>query len=104
VLLHAVARIPEAAAAPPRLTQGADRLSDLWRVSATVRGMPASVTFTGQRRGSAEWERIAVDDSPPYRAFIRRGDFQRVAAVMLAFDGSKAASQPLDVPGASSAN
>jgi glycosidase len=104
VLLHAVARIPEAAAAPPRLTQGADRLSDLWRVSATVRGVPASVTFTGQRRGSAEWERIAVDDSPPYRAFIRRGDFQRVAAVMLAFDGSKAASQPLDVPGASSAN
>jgi hypothetical protein len=59
--------------------------------------VPASVTFTGQRRGSAEWERIAVDDSPPYRAFIRRSDFQRVAAVMLALDGSKAASQPLDV-------
>jgi hypothetical protein len=44
-----------------------------------------------------EWERIVVDDSPPYRAFIRRGDFQRVAAVVLSFDGSKAASAPLDV-------
>jgi hypothetical protein len=62
--------------------------------------VPASVTFTGQRGGSAEWERIAVDDSPPYRVFIQRSDFQRVAAVTLAFDGSKAASQPLDVPGA----
>jgi glycosidase len=97
VLLRAMGRIPDAPAAAPRLTQGEDSLSDLWRVTATVRGVPASVTFTGQRRGSAEWERIAVDDSPPYRAFIRRSDFQRVAAVMLALDGSKAASQPLDV-------
>jgi hypothetical protein len=74
-----------------------DSLSDLWRLSAAVRGVPTSVTFTGQRRGSTEWERIAVDDSPPYRAFIRRSDFQRVVAVTLASDGSKAASAPLDV-------
>jgi glycosidase len=99
VLLRAAARIPAAAAAPPRLTQGADRLSGLWRVGATVRGVPASVTFAGQRPGSEAWERIAVDDSPPYRAFIRRGDFQRVAAVTLALDGSKAESPPLDVLG-----
>ena len=100
VLLRAATRLPSAPATPPRLTQAADRLSDLWQVRATVTRVPASVTFAGQRRGSAEWERIAVDDSPPYRAFIRRGDFQRVAAVTLAFDGSKAASQPLDVPAA----
>jgi glycosidase len=97
VVLHAAARIPGAAAAAPRLSQGADSLSDLWRLSATVRGVPTSVTFTGQRLGSTEWERIAVDDSPPYRAFIRRSDFQRVAAVSLAPDGSKATSAPLDV-------
>ena len=97
VVLRAAVRIPATAATPPRLSQGVDSLSDLWRLSATVQAVPMSVTFTGQRRGSVEWERIAVDDSPPYRAFIRRGDFQRVAAVMLAFDGSKAASAPLDV-------
>ena len=43
-------------------------------------------------------ERIAVDDSPPYRAFIRRSDFQQVIAITLALDGSTAASEPLDVP------
>jgi glycosidase len=100
VLLRAATRVPAARATPPRLSQAVDRLSDLWRVRATVTGVVTSVTFAGQRRGSTEWERIAVDDSPPYRAFIRRGDFQRVAAVTLAFDGSKAASQPLDVPNA----
>jgi glycosidase len=98
VLLRAAARIPGAAAARPRLTQSADSLSDLWRLSATATGVPSSVTFAGRRRGSEVWERIAVDDSPPYRAFIRRSDFQQVIAVTLALDGSKAASQPLDVP------
>ena len=56
------------------------------------------MTFAGRRRGSEAWERIAVDDSPPYRAFIRRSDFQQVIAITLALDGSTAASEPLDVP------
>ena len=99
VLFRAGTRIPAARVAAPRLSQAADGLSGLWRVSATVAGVPASVTFTGQRRGSEAWELIAVDDSPPYRAFIDRGDFQTVAAVTLALDGSKAASQTLRVPG-----
>ena len=99
VLLRAAAQVPAAAAPRPRLTQADDPLSDLWRLTASVPGLPASVTFAGRRRGSTTWERIASDDSPPYRAFVRRADFAHVVAVARGLDGSTAVSAELEVPG-----
>jgi glycosidase len=98
VLLRAAAQVPSTHAATPRLTQSDDPLSDLWRLSATVSRLPASVTFAGVGPNSTTWERIAVDDSPPYRAFVRRGEFAQVAAVALGLDGSRAASPVLASP------
>jgi hypothetical protein len=72
----------------------------MWRVSATVRGAaPVSVTFA-VKRGTRAWRRVAVDDTPPYRAFLdpakyRRSERIQVAAAVRTLDGATAASNAL---------
>jgi glycosidase len=83
VLLRAQ-REPRRSGAPV-LKAGPDDLSALFRLRATVPGGPASVTFA-LRRGTGPWQRIAVDDGAPYRAFLeplhfRRGEKVQVVAV-----------------------
>jgi hypothetical protein len=69
-----------------------DVLSGLARATATVsRGGPASVTFALRRPGGS-WQQIAVDDSPPYRAFLDRSTTGDLVAVSRALDGAVAVS------------
>jgi alpha-amylase len=76
---------------------GADPLSGLVRVTATVAGGPVSVAF-GVRRAGGAWERVAVDDSPPYRAFLNPPAGELVA-VARALDGTVAVSPVITTKG-----
>ncbi len=97
-LLRAGTPMTIAAPAVPAVKVGGDDLSNLWRISAAVRGtLPVSVTFA-VKRGSGAWKRVAVDDSPPYRAFLdpakyRKNERLQVAAVVRSLDGRSAASK-----------
>ncbi len=86
VLLEAETEIPASAPAAPKLSVRGDDLTSLWAVSATVSGnAPVSIAFA-VRRGS-RWQRLAVDTSPPYRAFLDPSHFkkdERVELVALA--------------------
>jgi glycosidase len=102
LLLRAARTLPARPVRAPRLTVARDGLSGLVRVSAGPASGPVSVTFAVRRAG-ASWERIAADDSPPYRAFVASGAYpagSEVVAVVRALDGSTAVSAvtPL-VPG-----
>ena len=97
VVLRADAQVPAAAPAVPALKVGADDLTDLVRVSATAGAAPVSVAFAVQR-GGGPWRRLAVDDSPPYRAFLepgryRRGERVSLVAVARGLDGRIAVSK-----------
>ena len=97
VLFRANADLPTAAPQRPRVRVAGDDLTDFWTVSATVPGTaPVSVSF-GVRRPSGRWQRLATDDSPPYRAFLdparfRRNERVHVVAVVRALDGRTAVS------------
>lgn len=97
LLLEAVQPIPQAPAPKPKLVVRGDTLSSLWAATATVGGSaPVTVAFA-IRRGSGAWKRLAVDDSPPYRAFLDPSKFARnepvqLVAIARALDGSTAAS------------
>ena len=75
-----------------------DDLSNMWQVSAGVAGAaPVSVGF-GVRRANGKWVRLAVDDSPPYRAFLdpakyRRNEKLALVAVVRGLDGTTATSK-----------
>jgi hypothetical protein len=96
-LLQATRRIPATRPPKPALTGARDGLSSLWRVSARVGARaPVSVAFAVKRVGEP-WRRVAVDDSPPYRAFLtpsefRRGERVSVVAVARSLDGRVAVS------------
>jgi hypothetical protein len=98
VLLRADTEIPAAAPGRPSLRVGADDLSGLVRVSATVAGSaPVSVAFAVRRERGKRWLRLGVDDSPPYRAFLdpagfRRGERVQLVAVARGIDGRLAVS------------
>ncbi len=88
--------IPKVAPGKPKLTASSDDLTSLYRLSATVPGGPVSVWFAIRRAGGA-WQRVAADDSAPYRAFLEPGRFrkrERVQGVAVArgTDGSVAVS------------
>ncbi len=90
------AGIPKAAPAKPKLSAASDDLTSYYRLSATVTGGPVSVWFAIRRAGGA-WQRVAADDSAPYRAFLEPGRFrkhERIQGVAVArgTDGSVAAS------------
>jgi glycosidase len=97
VLLRAEREIPAQRARRPVLRVARDGLSDLVRINATAGAQPVSVAFAVRRAGAARWQRLAADDSPPYRAFLdslryRRNERVHLVAIVRALDGSTAVS------------
>jgi glycosidase len=103
--LSAVVAVPSgmltrAAPARPKLTAAPDDLTSYFRLQATATGSaPVSVSFAIRRRGGA-WQRLAIDDSAPYRAFLTPSAFgkrERVDGVAVArgLDGSVSVSPVL---------
>lgn len=98
LLLRADAPLPGGRPAAPTITVHPDDLTALLRVAATVKGRaPVTVAFAARRSGAATWSRIAVDDSPPYRAFLdpsryRRGERVHLVAIARSLDGATALS------------
>ena len=95
------ASLPATPAATPVLTGKPDALTSLYLLAANVPGAPASVTFATRRKGGT-WQRVAVDDSAPYRAFLEPARFakrSRVDAVAVArgANGSVAVSKVVSV-------
>ena len=78
VLLRAGADLPVSAPPAPVLKVGADDLTSMFRASATVAtSQPLSVAFAVRRGTGGLWRRLAVDDSPPYRAFVEPQHYHR---------------------------
>jgi glycosidase len=93
--------IPEAAPGTPKLGAGPDAVSSDFRLAAAVAGPPAAVTFAIRRHGRA-WQRVAIDDSSPYQAFLDPARFkkhERVGAVAVAraINGTVAVSKTATV-------
>ena len=89
--------IPAGAPGTPQVTAGPDDLSGYDRLTATVAGPPVAVTFAISRHGGP-WRRVAIDDSPPYRAYLDPGSFAkreriRVVAVARSLAGQTAVSK-----------
>ena len=90
--------IVKAAPPKPTLTARADDLTAYYRLGVTgVGNAPVSVAFA-IRRGGGAWQRIAIDDSAPYRAFLTPARFkknEKVAGVAVArgLDGTISMSQ-----------
>jgi glycosidase len=81
---EAGSEIPSAAPPAPVLKVGKDQFSSLWRAGATVAGSaPVSVAFAIKRKPSADWQLLAADDSPPFRAFLDRKKFAKKQKVYL---------------------
>lgn len=103
VLYRAASGLARRSPAPVTLRAGADELSTLVRVAATVPTLdPVAVTFAVRRAGAEGWRRLASDDDPPFRAFLdprryRRGEVVHVVAVVRSSDGSVSTSAVLPV-------
>ncbi len=79
---------PLAAGTPTtvKLTAKPDDLTAYYALTATAGAQPASVTFAIRRAGGT-WQRVAIDDSAPYRAFLDPARFrkhEKVSAVAVA--------------------
>ena len=90
------AAMPKTAPGKPKLTAKPDALTEFLALAATVPGEPVSVWFAIRRKSGA-WQKVAVDDSAPYRAFLdplRFGKREQVDAVAVArgLDGTVAVS------------
>ena len=98
VLVAADTAIPSAGRRTPSLRVVADDFSDFWLPTATVAGgAPVSVAFA-VRRARGGWQRLAADDSPPYRAVLDPRKFRRnervyLVAVARTLDAGVAASR-----------
>jgi glycosidase len=69
--------MPKAPPPKPKLTAGVDDLTSNFRLGVTATGAsPVSVAFAIRRRGGA-WQRVAIDDSVPYRAFLTPSRFKK---------------------------
>ena len=96
LLLKADGEVFASAPSKPKLVVKGDDLSNLWVASATVAGSaPLSVAFA-VLRGST-WQRLDVDTSPPFRAFIDPAKFRKnervsVVAIARGLDGTTAVS------------
>lgn len=103
LLVRADSELPRRGPARLTLRAGSDLYSELLRLTATgTTADPLSVTFALRRPGSPSWQRVAVDDGAPYRAFLdprgfRRGLQVHVVAVARASDGSLSSSRVLAV-------
>ena len=67
---------PAGGKVPVGLKTGPDDLTSYWALTATVDSPGAGVSFAIRRKGGA-WQRVAVDDSPPYRAFVDPARFRK---------------------------
>jgi glycosidase len=96
LLLKADGEVVAAPPGKPKLVVKGDDLTSLWAASATVPGnAPVSVAFA-VRRGTT-WQRLDVDTSPPYRAFLDPAKFHKneqvsVVAIARGLDGATAVS------------
>jgi hypothetical protein len=95
-LLRADVQLTTAAAAKPVLKAAPDDVTSLYRLTASVGGGPATVSFA-VRRASGPWRRLAIDDAAPYRAFLdplryRKNERVYLVAVARGLDGSHAVS------------
>jgi len=70
------AQIPAQAPGTPTLTAASDSLTSFYRLAASVPGGPASVAFAIRRHGGG-WQRVAIDDSAPYHAYLEPGRFAK---------------------------
>jgi hypothetical protein len=69
--------MPKTPPAKPTVTAHADDLTSFFRLTATGTGTaPVSIAFA-IRRGGGGWQRVAIDDSAPYRAFLTPGRFKK---------------------------
>jgi hypothetical protein len=90
--------MPNAAPPRPTLTARVDDLTSYYRLGATRIGTsPVSVAFAIRRHGGA-WQRVAIDDSAPYRAFLAPARFKKHekvegVAVARGLDGTISTSQ-----------
>ena len=96
LLLRADGQLPAAPPGKPVLKAAPDDVTSLYRLSAAVRGGPATVSFA-IRRAAGDWHRLAVDDSSPYRAYLdpaKYRDKERLYAVAVArgLDGTHSVS------------
>jgi glycosidase len=90
------AALPKSAPARPKLTAKPDALTDFVALTAAVPGEPVSVWFAIRRKNGA-WQKVAVDDAAPYRAFLdplrfAKGEKVDAVAVARGLDGSVAVS------------
>ncbi len=97
LLLRADAQLPAAAPGRPVLKAAPDDITNLYRLSAAVPGGPATVWFA-LRRATGGWQRLAVDDSSPYRTFVdptryRNGERLYAVAVARGLSGSHSVSK-----------
>ncbi len=97
VVAAPAATIPKTIPATPLLEESADPLTSYDLLAATVPGEPVSVTFAVRRQGGA-WQRLAVDDSAPYRAFVDPSRYHKreridAVAVARALDGAVSVSR-----------
>ncbi len=98
VLLRADTDLPRRSATGARLRVSPDDFSALHRLQVSVAGVdPASVTVAIRRGGDTSWRRLAVDASPPYRAFVdlrryRKGERVHFVAVVRSSSGDVATS------------
>jgi glycosidase len=99
LLFRADAQLPVRRPARPTVAVGRAALGDFWQVRAGVAGAaPVSVGFAVRRAGGRAWQRLAADDSPPYRAFVDPARFRRnerihLMAVARGLDGRTAVSK-----------
>src|SRR2546423_2519471 len=97
ILLQPDRPIPVAPLTTPVLKAGPDDLSPYVRLSVAASDPTVSVAFAA-KRGKGAWQRVATDDSPPYRGFIDPARYKRkgkveVVAIERALNGSVAVSQ-----------
>ncbi len=98
MLLRAGADLPVSAPPAPVLKVSADDLTSMFRAGATVAtSQPLSVAFAVRRGAGGAWRRLAVDDSPPYRAFVEpqhyhRGERLSLVAIARNLDGTTSVS------------
>jgi len=91
------AGMPKTAPGTPVLSAAPDETTSYDVLTAKVPGEPVSVWFAVRRPGGA-WQKVSVDDSSPYRAFIDPGNFGKkvkVSAVAVArgLDGKVSVSK-----------
>jgi hypothetical protein len=97
ILLRPDRAIAASPAATPGLRVEPDDLSSYDRLSVPSSDPTLTVTFAA-KRGKGAWQRVASDDSPPYRGFLDPARFKRnekvqVVAIARALDGSLAVSK-----------